>query len=94
MQAKIPDSNKAAIYRKFLHLQTLTGISSEFPKLNEWIRCAMDIPFQKIEFNIRDSKSQCQYLDKVNSKLNKEIYGLKNVKEQLLFNLNNKIDVF
>jgi ATP-dependent Lon protease len=87
-------SNKTIIYNKYKHWSNLSEHSSERPKLLNWINTALSLPndFTSLPVGIMDDNVIIsKYLYDVKYKLNLSIYGMENVKEQILCIINNKI---
>lgn len=84
------DENKAVIYRKFLELQNTNTDDSEYSKLSNWLNNVIELPFDKVKiFSYPDSITH--FLQFAYHKMNEELYGMKKVKEQLLFFINAKL---
>ena len=86
--ADMPKANKAVLLRKYNQLSALSPSNSEHPKLNEWIKWALSIPFSS---HLMSKAAPMEYLSAVKSRLDADVYGLEQVKEQLLFVLNRKL---
>ena len=87
-------ANKSIIYRKYMYLDTLSENNSEHSKIMNWINIALDLPntTTPLTVSINDSNTVIsKFLYDVKYILNSEIYGMENVKEQILCILNNKI---
>ena len=85
--------NKQLIYNKYLHLQSLNSMSSEYPKLKIWIQNALKMPY-KINKNINfvnHRNGLWDYLKSVRTILDDSIYGMNNVKTQIICILNSMI---
>jgi len=93
LDANIPKLNKGVLYRKYTHLSSLSTSSSEHPKLTEWLSCALSVPFQPHDSSakVQDARQIMKYLSAVQKQLDRDVYGLDQVKEQLLFVLNSKL---
>jgi len=86
--------NKIVVYQKYKYLNSINEQSSDHPKLMNWINTALKLPtkIDKIPVSIKDSKSKIsKFLSDVRYTLDKEIYGMRKAKEQILCILNNKI---
>jgi ATP-dependent Lon protease len=86
--------NKSVIYRKYTYLNTLTENTGEYSKIMNWINIALSLPnsYTPLAVSINDSNLViAKFLYDVKYILNTEIYGMENVKEQILCILNNKI---
>lgn len=81
--------NKAAIYRRYEELQSLDGSSEEYSKLKNWLNWATSIPHDKIK-NVK-VVNITEFILEASRKLDKELYGMKKVKEQILLFLSAKI---
>lgn len=83
-------SNKNVIYRKFLELQEKEDIDEEFYKIKSWIQTALRLPFDNIQLfpNFTDLSN---YLKIVQSILDKELFGMQRVKEQILLFIHDKL---
>ena len=87
-------SNKATICKKFRYLQQLPPASSEFQKAFNWLRHALSFPFDKVvklPVSISDgggsdrpAREISKYVTSVYKKLDSYIYGMPEVKEELL----------
>jgi ATP-dependent Lon protease len=94
LSSEMSFKNKTVVYNKFKYYNTLNQSSNESSKLLNWIETALNLPTKTIPLNISvNSKNNTisKFLYDVNYILNAEIYGMKNVKEQILCILNNKI---
>jgi len=89
---KLPTTsiNKQIIYNKYKELQELTPRDDEYSKLKSWIEWSLKLPFDKT-CKITKSKNIALYINKIYKELNKELYGMHKVKEQLLLFLNAKL---
>ena len=84
------EENKAVIYRKFLELQNTNRDDSEYSKLTNWLNNVIEMPFDKVKI-FSHSESITRFLQFAYQKMNQELYGMKKVKEQLLFFINAKL---
>ena len=71
--------NKVAIYKRFQEIRP-GSCSEETNKLKKWIKCALDLP----HLNTKKVKKKKTFIKEVEDKLDKELYGMKKVKEQML----------
>lgn len=86
--------NKIVVYRKYKYWDTLSDSAGENAKLLNWINIALNIPTKttQLAVSIKDGNVAInKFLYDVKYILNEEIYGMENVKEQILCILNNKI---
>lgn len=87
-------NNKVAVYRKYKHWINLQEQSSEHPKLLNWINTAIDLPTKIEPLPVSINDKNCiiaKFLYDVKYKLNTDVYGMENAKEQIICVLNNKI---
>ena len=85
-----PDNTKLSIYKKYREMKMYQESDAEYGKLNSWIKFALSVPYNRMKV-IDFPGSINQFLQGVYNKLNEEIYGLENVKEQILLFLNSKL---
>jgi len=94
LKLNIDSYAQAHIYQKFLKLESMSPMDSEFHKLKEWIDTVVDIPFQTIKpldtHNIK-TDSINSILIWAKAKLDSEIYGMNEIKEELLLILNHRL---
>jgi len=94
LKLNIDNYSQAHIYQKFLKLESMSPMDSEFHKLKEWIDTVIDIPFATIKpldtHNIK-TDSINSILTWAKAKLDSEIYGMDGIKEELLLILNHRL---
>lgn len=85
--------NKQVIFYKFLELKEKTDHDDEYYKLKKWIQYALALPFDRIKAypNLQKGEELTGLLQRMKSTLDKELYGMKKVKEQVLLFLHNKL---
>ena len=83
--------NKQIIYRKYKELENLPVDDGEYGKLKHWLDWAMTIPHDNIKKFDWGSKTSTNFLKNVSNMLNKELYGMDVVKEQILLFVSSKI---
>jgi ATP-dependent Lon protease len=90
--------NKLVVYSTYSYYKTLIDNSNESSKLLNWIESVLKLPTELLPLNVSvenklnyKTNTISKFLSDVNYKLNAEIYGMDNVKEQILCVLNNKI---
>ena len=97
LKLNIDNYSQAQIYQKFTKLASMTPMDSEYHKLKEWIDTVIDIPFTTIKsasFTNQDSVSDPNInsiLTQVKERLDAEIYGMDQIKEELLLVLNHRL---
>lgn len=84
-------SNKEAIYKRFLEMVDVANESDtdEYFKIKRWLDCALALPHDTIKTISDDSNTHL--ILKARRMLDKELYGMDNVKEQILLYLNNRL---
>jgi ATP-dependent Lon protease len=83
--------NKNVIYSKYLELlEKKNGQDDEYFKLKNWIQTALKLPYDNLKV-VNIDLNYCNYLTQVKSILNKELYGMDKVKEQLLLFIHSKL---
>lgn len=95
LDLEISDYNKGYIYQHYKSLKSLGATNLQYGnKLKKWIEWVISIPtnIKPMQVCITDSShDKMKYLFDVKNLLDKEIYGLENVKEKILFLLNTRI---
>ena len=81
--------NKAAIYRRYEDLQGLEGNSEEYSKLKQWLTWATSIPHDKIKRVTVPNATD--FILEASKRLDKELFGMRKVKEQVLLFLSARI---
>lgn len=90
LKLETSENNKVVIYQKFIELQSLRHDDSEYSKLLNWIKSAIELPFDKIKtFSFQSSMTT--FLQYASNRMDRELFGMKKVKEQLLFFINAKL---
>jgi len=84
------DSNKNIILRKYNEFQSLMPDDSEYGKLEAWMRYALALPYWNVSQSII-STNITEYLENVKRKLDERLYGMNDVKEQILLFLHVKL---
>lgn len=76
--------NKKIIYKKYKKFENLISTDDEYPKLKSWLNCVIQLPFNTMfHFNKQDKKIE-KIISEAYYVLNKNIYGMKKVKEKIL----------
>lgn len=83
------DETRMYLYRKYIKLEDSEHKDEEYIKNKLVLQEAFQLPFEKI-FDI-DIQNKSQVLKKVQEVFDDELYGMKNVKEQILLLINNKL---
>lgn len=86
------EQNKAAIYKKFCEWDEMKPDDHDYFKLKNWLLTAIGQPFDNIKpLPKKSSTNFSKYLRKVLQRLDKELYGMQSVKEQIMLFLNTKL---
>ncbi len=95
LKLNIDSYSQAHIYQKFLKLESMSPMDSEYHKLKEWIDTVVDIPFTTIKPLALDCNIKSQSINSIltwaKAKLDNEIYGMDGIKEELLLVLNHRL---
>ena len=81
--------NKGVIYRRYEELLSLDTANDEYGKLKHWLKWATEIPHNNINSHKVDNITT--FIKNASEKLNKELYGMEKIKEQILLFLSAKI---
>jgi ATP-dependent Lon protease len=87
LMLKTSNDNIQTLVRKYQELRN-SSTSDEYSKLKKWINYALELPYDKL---CKTPKLGINILSRVSSYLDLHIYGLKNIKEQLLLFLSSKL---
>lgn len=82
--------NLKIILKKYNDLKEVAD-SEEYGKLKNWLKWCVSIPHNKFTIPTFNGKPVPIILKEVSDYMDKELYGMKNVKEQLLLFLNTKL---
>ena len=96
LKLNIDNYSQAQIYQKFTKLSSMSPMDSEYHKLKEWIDTVIDIPFTTLKSasftNQEPSNPNINsILTQVKERLDAEIYGMDQIKEELLLVLNHRL---
>ena len=83
--------NKKVIYEKFEEFQMIDHTSDEYSKLNTWLKWATSLPYDTYEESKIDKTNISDFIKKVKDNLDKKLFGMEKVKEQILLFLTAKI---
>lgn len=87
----VDEYTQSVIYQKYLKLKTMTTSDSEYHKLKEWIDIVISIPYN-ISKPIADNNKHGNILLSIKQKLDAKLYGMQNVKEEILLFIKQKLD--
>lgn len=94
MEDKILNMNcdeytQATIFQKYLKLSSMTPTDTEYHKLYEWLNFVVNIPFNiNKEITIDPEANIASY---IRAKLDEELYGMNNVKEEIILFVRQKL---
>ena len=92
LQLQTSIQNKKTIYSRYKELKEMSSKDEEKGKLKNWLNWAISIPHDNIKTFPYSSKNQLtDFLLHISKTLDKEIYGMKFVKEQILLFVSSKI---
>jgi hypothetical protein len=84
---------KSILFKKYFYLETGEQTSDTYKATKSQIECALQLPFDKISIPIEyRMMAKGQFFKNVKDKLDSKIYGMDNVKTQLLMLLNNSLE--
>ena len=88
IKADIDDQYKSILYDKFKMLDEMKEKDVEYFKLKSWILQVLNIPFKKSA--TLEITSTNDFLKQIKKKLDNELFGMKNVKEELMLQIINR----
>lgn len=83
--------NKKLIYQQYKRLSRLSFADDETPKLKSWLNWSLSIPYDKMKKVDLNKEELTKFLQKVSKRMDEELYGMENVKEQILLFLNSRM---
>lgn len=84
VKLKTSIENKKKIYLNFKRFQTMSQQDDEFSKLKLWLDWSLQLPFDRVlHFSYGDKKLQ-MIITNIYKELNKNLFGMKHVKEKIL----------
>jgi ATP-dependent Lon protease len=92
LQLNTSIDNKKTIYARYKEFQNISSSSDdEKGKLKLWLNWSISIPHDDIKMFPFSNTQLTNFLRKVSNTLDSELYGMKNVKEQILLFVSSKI---
>ena len=91
LQLETSIENQQIIYRKYNELRNMTVHDDERYKLVNWLKWSISIPHDKIKTFPFSKDKLTNFLRQVSDIMDKELYGMKKVKEQILLFVSSKI---
>jgi len=83
--------NKRIIFNRYKRFLDLSNLDEEYSKSKNWLDTATSLPYDKIKTFSFNKSTLATSLRKVAIEMDKELYGMKNVKEQILVFLHSRI---
>ena len=85
--------NKEAIFKKYNELKNMDRDDEEYGKLERWMKLALALPYNNVVSGSipTESTNFTQYLYDVKRKLDERLYGMNDVKEQIMLFLHIKL---
>ena len=91
LQLKTSTENKQIIYSKYNEFISMVSTGDEKGKLKNWLNWAVSIPHDKIKTFPFSNNQLTEFLIRISDELDKELYGMKLVKEQIILFVSSKI---
>jgi len=88
INSDIDDDYKTILYNKYKMLEEMSDKDSEYFKLKNWILLILSIPLKRKE-NLQITNTN-DFLKHIKIQLDSELYGMKNVKEELMLQIINR----
>lgn len=82
--------NIQILFRRFSTLESKTSMDDEYYKALNWMKSCLLLPFNRIK-KIPFESEISKFLLFIRNELDKELYGMSNVKEQLLLYVHNRL---
>jgi ATP-dependent Lon protease len=88
IKMNINDQFKSIIYDKYKMLEEMSDKDTEYFKLKHWILQVLNIPFNNsVQLHINNTT---EFLKHIKIKLDTDLFGMKNVKEELMLQIINR----
>jgi ATP-dependent Lon protease len=88
IKSDLDDQYKSIVYDKYKLLEEMKEKDAEYFKLKNWILIILNLPLKRVnDLNIKNSN---EFLKHIKLKLDAELYGMKNVKEELMLQIINR----
>lgn len=85
------DINKKVIYNEYKRLSNMSLMDEEIPKVKNWLKWSLSIPHDCMKKSYYEKCELKNILKQVSEKMDRELYGMKKVKEQILLFLNSRM---
>ena len=88
IKMNISDQYKSIVYDKYKMLEEMSDKDTEYFKLKHWILQVLNIPFNNsVQLHINNTND---FLKHIKIKLDADLFGMKNVKEELMLQIINR----
>lgn len=84
-------ANKRAIYSRYKRMTEMSIGDDELPKIKNWLKWALHLPYDRVSNRKFEKKCLTKFLQNLYNEMNNELYGMENVKEQILVFLNSRL---
>lgn len=84
LNLKTTEENKKIIYRKYMEFRQMSRDDEEYGKLERWLKMSLQLPFDKLIQGSMPQTVNTEYLNNVRKKLDEVLYGMNDVKEQII----------
>lgn len=84
LNLKTSEENKQIIYRKYMEFRQMSRDDEEFGKLERWLKLSLQLPFDNLVQGSIPNAVDSTYLNDVRKKLDSVLYGMADVKEQII----------
>ena len=94
LQLNTSDENKKIIYRRYnemIEYESGNGDAEEKTKMKRWLDWAISLPYNNVKINTLSKTNLTEFLKYVKQRFDEELYGMQEIKEQLLIFINAKI---
>lgn len=87
---KTNDNNLKILFQKFSVLESRGSHDEEFFKLFNWLKLSLNLPFEKI-CKLPNQNEISTFMQHIRIEMDKELYGMIEVKEKILLYIHNRI---
>ena len=85
------DNIKKVLYSKYKELEESEKHDEEYNKLKKWLLTAINLPFDNVKKFPFEKAKFTEFLEKILKKLDNNLYGMADIKEQILLFINSKL---
>ena len=83
--------NKAVLYKKYREFKHLELKDDEYGKLKTWLKWGINLPHNNVKTIDYTNFNLTEFMRNISKKLDEKLYGMHDVKQQILIFLNSKI---